>query len=397
MRAKIVRPHTIDSRGLTIFARMSQKGENLADMRKSGVPEGFVMKKTRALFTAALLTTLFAGCTLFANIPQMAKKRIESYMQNNDVPGISAVLVVGNNSYLLHFGYANPKKYQKVTDRSLFELGSIGKCFVATVLAHEVLHSGMHLNDTLDTFFPYLQKNPSNLCGVSLQQLVTHTSGLPRTSTLASESITEKKLLESLQDWQPKYPLGTHFLYSNLGFHILRFALENHAQTEYSKLLSSIIIAPLAMNSTTHCVPTSLFSFMAQGFNKSGRPVSGTNSCNIEATGALFSTSSDMLQFLQANLGRAGPDALIHAMQLSHEGVFKVGKSMTQALAWQRRRLNGFLVIDKNGATNGFSTWMGMIPELNIGLVLLTNRRCSELTPFAKKLLADISKEFVAN
>jgi len=344
---------------------------------------------TKCIFFSIILGL----CSIIsADVVEVAKTRIATYMENNDVPGVSAALVLGNTTYLIHMGYANVKKRQKVDEQSLFEIGSIGKNFVATILAYQVLHNNVQLTSTLDTCFPYLQIHPSILNQITVEQLATHTSGLPRNTTLAPSVITKERLLESLHNWQPEYPIGSHYFYSNLGFHILRFALENITGTNYNSLVSSTITFPLGMSNTFHCVPKQLSSHIAQGYNASGEPVSSMNSCTIEATGAYHSTSHDMCRFLQANLGQIGSNTLIEAMKRTRQGFFKVNTFMTQGLSWQLITLNEHVALDKNGATTGFSSWIGLIPEQNIGLVLLTNKASNTLTSFARSLLADLSR-----
>ena len=330
-------------------------------------------------------------------ITDFVKERVESYMERNGIPGVAVALYYDGQSHLLSYGEADLLTGSKVSERTIFELASLGKCFVSTILAYGVLDDSMKLDDTLDQYFPYLQKNPSNLCEVTLKSLATHTSGLPSNSSLPPSSITETKLLESFEDWVPKYPIGTHYLYSNVGYHILRFALENHWSMDYPKLAKALILDPLKMDSTFHCIPSSYEKYHAQGYDVNGNPVPRTNSCNIEATGALHSTSADMLQFLEANLQISGPSALMSAMELTQREYFRVNDFMVQGLAWERIRPKSFLVVDKNGGIGGFSTWIGMIPGLKIGIVLLTKRRCDRLTGFSRDLISDLGSKFVSS
>ena len=64
---------------------------------------------------------------------------------------------------------------------------------------------------------------------MTLQQLATHTSSLPRAlPPLKNDSTYNIKMIKAfLANWKPAYPVGTRYLYSNLGFGLLGYALEN--------------------------------------------------------------------------------------------------------------------------------------------------------------------------
>ena len=112
----------------------------------------------------------------------------------------------------------------------------------------------------------------------------------------------------------------------------------------------------------------------------------------IAGAGALRSTTQDMMKFLTANLDISGPPLLRKAMKLAQNGHFKAPK-MIQALSWQRVTRQGVEFIDKNGGVGGFSSWMGMVPDQKMGLVLLSNMRCGKLTNLGRRLLISIAKE----
>ncbi len=102
-----------------------------------------------------------------------------------------------------------------------------------------------------------------------------------------------------------------------------------------------------------------------------------------------------MAEFLIANLGeRSDLPEISDAMRFAQEPHFEVSAKMTQGLAWQRVRLQGELVIDKNGGLDGTSTYIGMLPEHRIGVVILANRgKCQATSAGRKLLLKLIEKE----
>lgn len=317
-------------------------------------------------------------------------QEVEMLMKEHELPGIAVAFYYKGVPYFLNFGQANGQT--KVTEHTIFEIGSITKSFTATLLAYEVVKGTMNLNDSLPKYLPFVRRHLSALSRVTLEQLATHTSSLPRDPVGGWMRATKNKMLHSLVRWKPEYPIGTHYSYSNLGYDILGFALENHSHKKYGVLLHEVVTGPLQMTSTAIHTAPRLNGIYAQGHNKKGIPVHHLRANAIAGAGALRSTTQDMMKFLTANLDIAGPPLLRKAMKLAQKGRFKAPKMM-QALSWQRVTRQRVEFIDKNGGVGGFSSWMGMVPDQKVGLVLLSNMRCGKLTDLGRRLLISIAKE----
>ena len=319
---------------------------------------------------------MVAGVEAQKSSPEYIAQEIQTFMKNHKLPGIAAAFYYKGVPYFINFGQANEQT--KVTEHTIFEIGSITKSFTATLLAYEVVKGTMKLNGQLSDYLPFVAKHPCALSQVTVEQLATHTSSLPRDPAGGWAGATKDTILNSLLIWKPEYTIGTHLLYSNLGFDILGFALEDRSNIKYEPLLSQVVTAPLQMTSTYITVPSSLHWLYAQGHNKQGIPVSHHSTDTLVASGALRSTTSDLMKFLKANLDLSGPADLRQAMLLAQKGRFKA-PNMIQALSWQRETRQGVEFMEKNGCIGGFASWMGMIPHKQMGLILLSNMRCADL------------------
>lgn len=320
---------------------------------------------------------------LYAALPEAIKKEIEDFNNQQQLPGLAVAIYYKGEPYFLNFGYSHPAQGIKVTEDTLFDIASVTKCFVATVLAYQVIRNNMNLHDPLNMYFPALKYHTCALSTITLEQLATHTSGLPREASV--EDQTERNVINSLLSWSPAYPPGTFYEYSNLGFRILRFAFENYENISFEEILEEVITRPLAMNSSFIHVPSELRDRFAQGFDKDGHILPEQH--NI----ALKSTTADLMEFLRANLGLSMPVELYHAMQLAQKGVFQINPNLIQGLGWQNFFTEGLHMIEKNGGIPGFSSWLGWTTPENVGLVLLTNKTCSSLTKFARQLLTKLT------
>lgn len=195
-----------------------------------------------------------------------------------------------------------------------------------------------------------------------------------------------------LEKWKPSHPIGTNYLYSNLGYGLIGYALAAVNGKSYSEVIQENILRPLNMSSTEIIVPSNLQPYYAQGYSTTGTAAQKYPLNAWAAGGALRSTSHDMLNFLMANLGVKGPQNIMQAMLWTQQGFVKVNDKLTMGLGWQRVNHEGFLLIDKNGGVEGFSSYIGMVPDKKIGIVLLADRGKTDITQLGRKILIMLAR-----
>ena len=124
-----------------------------------------------------------------------------------------------------------------------------------------------------------------------------------------------------------------------------------------------------------------------------GAPGNEQGTFNWPGTGQMFSSARDMAVFLAANLG-ALPEhrALQEAMAFAQQGVFTVRPRFTQALAWQLVRSDDLAVVDKNGGLNNTSTYIGMIPDKRLGIVILSNCGNEPATRIGRQIMLALAR-----
>ena len=191
---------------------------------------------------------------------------------------------------------------------------------------------------------------------------------------------------------------------------LLPLALQRRFDTPFAKLLSERVLAPLGMSSTVMPVPRGnargqlapeFRRRAVQGYSAEGRAVGAPGNIqgtfNWPGTGQMFSSARDMAVFLAANLG-ALPDqrALQEAMAFAQQGVFTVGPRFTQALAWQRVRNGDLTIVDKNGGLNNTSTYIGMIPQKRLGIVILSNCGNEPATRIGRQIMLALARSEAA-
>lgn len=143
---------------------------------------------------------------------------------------------------------------------TVFEIGSITKVFTCLVLATMVERGEAALNDPVSRYLPEGVKVPERGGKqITLQDLATHTSGLPREPSNYScptdwsqplHDYSAEELYAFLQEHELTRDIGVQFEYSNLGVALLGHTLECCTGADYETLAKTRILGPLGMNDT---------------------------------------------------------------------------------------------------------------------------------------------------
>jgi beta-lactamase class C len=346
-----------------------------------------------------LFVMTFVPLSLFSEVRLSGDKKnkylfidqaIATFMHQHSIPGVAVAIFDNGEERFFFYGIADKASRTKITENTIFEIASITKVFTTTALALHVLQGDMVLKDPISKYIPGLDKSAA-ISRVTLLDLATHTSSLPRVGGNWKIGGVDK-IHQFLQHWKPNDPIGTHYDYSNLGFGLLGFALENVEKRTYDEVIRHDILLPLGMNMTFTEVPQSLLSQYAQGYTIDGKKALKRKHGYIPGSGAIRSTAKDLLKFLKANMGLTGPVKLLKAMQLAQQPYFKVRDHFFMGLGWQRFDIKGQLIIDKNGGVSGFTSYIGWIPEKRVGIVILTNKGKSRATQIGRNLLIHLSR-----
>jgi len=315
---------------------------------------------------------------------------VRPWMEKEQPPGVIVVVRSNAQTQFFPFGAADAATHTAVTPDTVFELASITKVFTTTSLAMEVESGNMQLDDPVAKYLPELRQFGGDIKGVTLRQLATHTSSLPRQpdGNPPDDRWNRQSVMHWLAQWHAPYPPGTKSLYSNLAVGLLGYAIAACEKRPLIEVWDRQFLGPLEMKHTFFEVPPQDASLVAQGYGPKGSPVAHIPLGGWPAGGRLSSSGRDMGKFLTANLGQR-PDlpTITSAMQAAQKPYFKASAKMMQGLAWQRVKLEGELVIDKNGGLTGTSTYIGMMPQRHVGVVVMANRGKCTATAVGRKLL----------
>jgi beta-lactamase class C len=350
-----------------------------------------------------------AGTASDAEVAEIVTRHVQPLL----IPagGMAVAVNIDGRTLFYNFGMADAAKKQPITSDSLFNLASVGKVFSSTLLAQAVERGELKLDDPVAKYVTELQRG-GDIKRVTLGALASHTSGLHRVPQQYEPwhrgQYSLPDFIRYLNSWQADegHEPGQQDIYSNTGFVLLPLALQRRFDTPIAQLMQQRLLAPLGMNSTIMAVPKpnargqlapEFRSRAVQGYNRDGNPVGEPGNIqgifNWPGTGQMFSSARDMAIFLAANLGALpGNRDLQQAMALAQQGVFTVRPRFTQALAWQVVRNGELTIVDKNGGLNNTSTYIGMIPQQKLGIVILSNCGGEPATRIGRQIMLALAR-----
>lgn len=237
--------------------------------------------------------------------------------------GMVLVVVRNNQTFFRGYGETAPGSHQLPTQDSLVRLCSLTKIFTADMLTKLVDDKTVRLDDPLQRYAPAHIRVPERERPITLLDLATHTSGLPRELGSAPPRTPHFTFPDyrTRWHWLPNQRLrsvpGTAALYSNVAYDFLGDALSAATHKQYAALLSERTLVPLHMWNTTY-YPT---------LDQCSRLLTGAHdelACTItEATAGssgLYSTAADMTTWLKYLLGTGVP--AIPAQDPSAENIY---------------------------------------------------------------------------
>src|SRR5213596_348823 len=308
------------------------------------------------------------------NVEQIVAQKVQAILPENGKGGGVAVAVrMNGTTSFFNYGFANNAQNRRVTEDSIFNLGSVGKVFATTLLAQAVKQGELSLDDPVAKYVTELQGG-GDVRRITLGQLASHSSGLPNRpqeyETWHRGRYTWLDFVRFLNSWKagPNHEPGQQYLYSNAAMVLLRVALERRFNTRFAALMHQRLTGPLGMSSTALPLPRDLLGRAVQGYGPGGKAIGrpGMEGGTFEwpGSGQIYSSSRDMANFLVANLGELpGHGPIQNAMAFAQQGVFTVSQRLTIGLAWQIVSAGNFTIIDKNGGLNNTSTYIGFAPR----------------------------------
>ena len=288
-----------------------------------------------------------------------------------------SVLIARGGKVLFSKGYslADWQQHLPNTPHTKFHVASLTKQFTAMAILILQEQGKLHVQDHLCAYVPNC---PPAGQPITIHQLLTHTSGIPTPSNPPSR-----------KDQPLDFPAGTQFSYSNTGYQLLGYIIQQVSSEPYAEFVQHSIFAPLQMRETDFDPAYPSLPNQATGYDEWKIPVTPTfldrslpsGRSFLLAAGGLESTVEDLYRWDQALYTHT----LVSASSL--EQMFTPYISVCPSLAWCPPPLTssaygygwfiakepGRRVIWHTGVGNGFRAYIGRYPDDKTTIIVLSN------------------------
>ena len=353
------------------------------------------------LSVTSFVTFAKTELTVSSQLKSVVDECAKGLMNEYDIQGLAVAVTIDGKRYFYNYGFADESKGSLVTNDTIFELGSISKTFAATLTGYAQEKGKLNMNDKVKDYIPELEN--SVLGNTKLVHVATYTAGgLPL--QFPSEVTNDAEMMQYYKTWKPEYEAGTKRKYSNPSIGLFGYIGALSMKSDYTEMMETVILPELGMTNTFVDVPKDKLNNYAFGYSSEGKPVRVNPGILDAQAYGIKSTSLDMLQYIEANMGQAQLNTDIeNALERTHTKYFDTD-TFTQAVGWegydypvslsQLLKGNSSDVIlnakpvqasvsdtlgrdvwyNKTGSTGGFGAYVAYVPSEKIGIVILANK-----------------------
>jgi CubicO group peptidase (beta-lactamase class C family) len=376
----------------------------------------FIRRVTIAILSSGLLAE--AGTAFPASNNRLAglDRYIEQARSEWKNVGL-AVAVVQDNAviYSRGFGRKQAGKTDGVDTDTLFQVGSTTKAFTTAALGILVEEGKIRWDDRVIDHLPAFQlQDPWLTRNLTIRDAVTHRSGISFSYYPFLSVMSPDDAVRQLRYVTPEAPFRDSYVYSNLMYAVAGQIVSAASGMPWSEFVSRRLLQPLHMKrsgtspydfwDSRYVTPTFLGTAaagrvdlsnardpdvaMPHGIDANGSIVvlPWQSYDNAAAAGSLVSGIADMANWLifHLNDGRFDGNQILkkqtldelHTTQNLHAGAdqfpFDV-KTEGYAMGWQRADYRGHTVLSHGGGIIGFPSYVALIPDQKIGVVVLAN------------------------
>lgn len=302
---------------------------------------------------------------------------ITQVMQQQHVPGM-AVLVKKGDTVIKRkaYGLASVEWNAPFTEDTLFETGSIGKTFTALAAMKLVEQGKLDLSKKLKDF---LKETPEAWGAVTLNHLITHTSGLPEyvlfDGLRLDQEFERPKWWEIMSPKPLDFEPGSQFQYSNANFYLLALVIEQVAGQPFNQFVMENVVKPCGLENTKFRLAADVIPKMSEGYfnfeNKLSKAGTGSDASGFGA-GGMYSSIDDIATFLKAvHDGKVVSKETLAKMQTANRLANR--RKTIYGQGWFVRQVSGQPMVSHGGNCVGYSAGMAYFPEQDLTIAVGAN------------------------
>ncbi|HSK80873.1 MAG TPA: serine hydrolase [Thermoanaerobaculia bacterium] len=349
----------------------------------------------RALSALLLLSTLLPFAVP-ARAASVSKAEVSAYADRllaeaypADEPGAAAIVVLDGEVVLRKgYGLANVELQVPNGPEMVFELGSVTKQFTAAAILMLAERGQLRIEDDVTKYLP---DYPTHGQKITIEHLLTHTSGIPSYTGLPEwiPRVREEMKLETLiglfKDKPLEFTPGERWAYNNSAYVLLGAVIEKASGKSYEQFIEEEVFKPLGMKDSRYGHAAELVSRRAYGYGRDGENWKNADYLSMTqpyAAGSLLSTVDDLVLWDKALSGgtllrKASLDRMFTAVKLNS------GQSTRYGYGWAVFDWEGRRIVEHGGDIFGFTSYVSRVPQERLFIAILSNNEASDPRPEA--------------
>jgi CubicO group peptidase (beta-lactamase class C family) len=332
------------------------------------------------LRSVSILTVALAGSFVYSQTPTARPvdvARMDQIVQSYVTQGafMGSVLVARGNEILFNKSYGSANLEWNISNaaNTRFRIGSMTKQFTAASILLLEERGKLNVEDLVSKYLP---ETPAAWEKMTIHHVLTHTAGIPDytaqsnfTSEISWHALTPQQLVALFKDKPLNFAVGEGFRYSNSGYALLGYLIENITGQSYARFVQDNLFAPLRMKDSGYDSSTAINVRRATGYVRQGSEFANAPYTDMTvpyAAGALYSTIEDLRRWEQALFGgKVLRPASLAKMITPFKNGYAYGLSLSTT--------NGAKAISHSGGISGFNTSMSYYPDSQITVIALSN------------------------
>ncbi|HYE54134.1 MAG TPA: serine hydrolase [Chitinophagaceae bacterium] len=308
--------------------------------------------------------------------PQSLTEKLDEYLAANTKQRKfnGAALVAKNGQVILHKGYGWRDAQKRIphNENSIFQIGSVAKQFTAAAVLKLQEQGKLNVQDKLTKYIPDYPLGDK----ITIHHLLTHTSGIFNYTADArfmnvesARPVALEKLIGLFKNKPLDFEPGTQYRYSNSGYILLGYIIQQVSGKPYEQFLHELIFRPLGLQHTGFD-----FKNLKDANRSVGYMILTTDTLRAAivdssvsyAAGSIYSTTGDLYKWHKALY----TDKVLNKSSL--EAAFTPFRQQ-YGYGWVIDSIDGKRIIEHNGGIFGFTSYLTRIPADDVCVILLSN------------------------
>jgi len=301
------------------------------------------------------------------------------------IPGVSIGIVAGDEELTAAFGVTNVDHPLPVDADTLFQIGSITKTFLGTLVMKLVEEGTLDLDDPVRRWVPELKlRDEDAATRVTLRHLLTHTAGWfgDHFADFGSNDDALAKYVASMAELEQQVPLGTQWAYNNAAFALAGRVVEVATGRPVEDAMRALLFVPLRLKRTFFFADEVITYRVAAGHNvfdgapRVVRPWALPRAS--DCVGGIVSTVPDLLRYARFLMGDGTTADVMRylsasTVDLMRSPLVQGPLGQHRGIAWSVEDVGGVRIIGHGGATFGQQAMLWIAPAKRFAIAMLTN------------------------